>query len=222
MYGRPGVIYGFHGCDRRIGEAILASHTMHLKPSRNRYDWLGHGIYFWESSPERSLEFARNAKVHKKIAQGAIRYPYVVGAVIELGNCLNLLDHAGLVEMRTAYDILKISVDTAGKRLPVNKHKDDSGAYLIRYLDCAVLEYLHKLRKDADLPAYDSIVGALWEGNELYDATGITDKNHVQICIRNPECIRGYFRVRELEGMNVDLPHWDCHPYRARPNSYSV
>jgi hypothetical protein len=124
--------------------------------------------------------------------------------------------------MRTAYEILKISVDAEGKRLPVNKRKDKSGAYLMRYLDCAVLKYLHKQRENADLPAYDSVVGALWEGNELYDAAGITAKNHVQIRIRNPACIRGYFRVRELEGMNVNLPHWDCHPYRARLNSHCI
>jgi hypothetical protein len=104
MYGRPGVIYGFHGCDRRIGEAVLASHTHHLKLSKNDYDWLGHGIYFWEASPERGLEFARAAKI-RKISQGKIRFPYVVGAVIELGNCLNLLDHAGLMEMRTAHQM---------------------------------------------------------------------------------------------------------------------
>jgi hypothetical protein len=67
---------------------------------------------------------------------------------------------------------------------------------------------------DADIPAYDSVIGALWEGNDLYDEAGVTDKNHMQICIRNEECIRGYFRVRELEGIN--LAQWDNHPYRAR------
>lgn len=211
MYGRPGVIYGFHGCDRRIGEAVLTSHTTHLRPSQNEYDWLGHGIYFWESSPERGLAFAREAKVRRKISQGRIRYPYVVGAVIELGNCLNLLDHAGLMEMREAYQMLKASAEVQGKQLPSNKFKDKSGAYLVRALDCAVLEYLHQIRNDAKLPAYDTVIGALWEGNDLYTDAGITDKNHMQICVRNPDCIRGYFRVREVEG--VKLTNWDAHPH---------
>jgi hypothetical protein len=214
MYGRPGVIYGFHGCDRRVGEAVLASHIEHLKFSGNEYDWLGHGIYFWEASPERGLEFARAAKVRRKISQGNIRYPYVVGAVIELGNCLNLLDHSGLMEMRAAHQMLRSLAEAEGKQLPVNSFKDASGAYLVRALDCAVLEYLHRIRMDANLPAYDTVVGALWEGNDLYDDAGVTDKNHMQICIRNEECIRGYFRVRELEGVN--LSRWDSHPYRAR------
>lgn len=214
MYGRPGIIYGFHGCDRRIGEAVLASHVQHLKSSKNDYDWLGHGIYFWEASPERGLQFARDAKVSRKISQGRIRFPYVVGAVIELGNCLNLLDQAGLMEMRTAHQMLKSLAEAEGKQLQSNKRKDDSGAYLVRTLDCAVLEHLHQIRKDAGLPKYDTVIGALWEGKDLYEDAGITDKNHMQICVRTEECIRGYFRVRELEG--IDLLQWDNHPHRAR------
>lgn len=207
MYGRPGIVYGFHGCDRQTAEAVLCSHTQHLKSSKNQYDWLGNGIYFWEASPERGLAFAREAKIRRKISQGRIKQPYVVGAVIELGNCLNLLDHAGLQEMRTAHHMLKLSTEAEGKKLPSNKAKDSSGAYLIRTLDCAVLQYLHELRAGAGLPAYDTVIGALWEGDDLYDGAGITDKNHVQICVRNTDCIRGYFRVRELE--NEDLALWD-------------
>lgn len=214
MYGRPGIIYGFHGCDRRIGEAVLASHVQHLRSSRNDYDWLGHGIYFWEASPERGLQFARDAKIRSKISRGRIRYPYVVGAVIELGNCLNLLDQAGLMEMRTAHQMLKSLAEAEGKQLKRNKSKDKSGAYLVRTLDCSVLEHLHQMRKDAGLPKYDTVIGALWEGEELYEDAGITDKNHMQICVRSEECIRGYFRVREVGG--IDLIRWDTHPLRAR------
>lgn len=217
MYGRPGTIYGFHGCDRLVGEAVLASHTRHLKTSSNDYDWLGHGIYFWESSPERALEFARDAKNRRKISRGRIHTPYAVGAVIELGNCLNLLDHSGLMEMRAAHQMLRTLTEAEGRRLPVNKVKDTSGAFLMRALDCAVLEYLHRVRLRSNLPAYDSVAGALWEGSDLYDDAGITDKNHMQICIRSRECIKGYFRVRQLEGIN--LARWDAHPYRSRPAS---
>lgn len=214
MYGRPGVVYGFHGCDRRVGESVLASHTQHLKPSENVYDWLGHGIYFWEASPERGLEFAREAKIRKKITQGRISHPYVVGSVIELGNCLNLLDHSGLMQMQEAYQMFKATAESEGKQLPINKYADGSGAYAHRSLDCAVLEHLHRYRKDAKLPEYDTVIGALWEGHELYPGAGITDKNHIQICVRTESSIRGYFRVREID--DVDLTRWERHPLRAR------
>lgn len=64
---------------------------------------------------------------------------------------------------------------------------------------------------------YDTVIGALLEDNDLYDEAGVTDKNHMQICVRKDDCIRGYFRVRELEG--VDLTRWDSHPCRARPRT---
>jgi len=110
--------------------------------------------------------------------------------------------------------MLRSLAEAEGKQLPVNSFKDKSGAYLVRALDCTVLEYPHQIRMDANLPAYDTVVGALWEGNDLYDDAGVTDKNHMQICIRNEECIRGYFGVRELDGVN--LSRWDSHPYGGR------
>jgi hypothetical protein len=219
VYGRPGIIYGFHGCDRRIGEEVLASHSHHLKRSQNEYDWLGNGIYFWESSPERALDFAREAKRNAKITRGTIRHPYVIGAVIELGNCLNLLDHAGLMEMQFAHKTLVELSEQRGEKLPANAARDPSNAYLLRFLDCAVLETLHTYRQQAGLPAYDTVVGAMWEGCELYKGAGLFDKNHVQICVRNSDCIKAYFRVREIEG--TDLFRWDTHPLQPSiPSSF--
>jgi hypothetical protein len=51
-------VLGYHGCDRRIGEGILRNKE-HVAISKNRYDWLGEGAYFWENSPERALEMGR-------------------------------------------------------------------------------------------------------------------------------------------------------------------
>ncbi len=38
----PSFILGFHGCDRKIGEAILSG-SERMRLSTNEYDWLGHG-----------------------------------------------------------------------------------------------------------------------------------------------------------------------------------
>jgi hypothetical protein len=41
MYDRlPGLILGYHGCERWVGEAVLSGKT-ELKSSNNAYDWLG-------------------------------------------------------------------------------------------------------------------------------------------------------------------------------------
>ena len=41
--------------------------------------------------------------------------------------------------------------------------------------------------------------GVFWEGDKLYLEAGFTEKNHIQICIRNPNCIKGFFLPRELD-----------------------
>ena len=58
-------VLGYHGCDRAVGERVLAN-KVHLKASNNDYDWLGTGIYFWENSPRRALEWAKYAKANPK------------------------------------------------------------------------------------------------------------------------------------------------------------
>ena len=46
---------------------------------------------------------------------------------------------------------------------------------------------------------FDSVRGVFWEGKELYKNAGFREKDHIQICIRNPNCIKGYFLPRELD-----------------------
>ena len=43
-----------------------------------------------------------------------------------------------------------------------------------------------------------------WEGQELYPNAGFREKNHIQICVCNPNCIKGYFLPR---GINQDYPN---------------
>lgn len=188
----PGLLLGFHGTDESTAEKVLAGKE-HLSGSNNDYDWLGNGIYFWEYSPERALEFATSSLTKSKQTKGKIKDPAVVGAVIDPGVCLNLLEASALQQLKTAYDLLK---SHRGDEMPENKGGVDM---LIRHLDCAVIETVHLLRafpmNDITLPAYDTVRGAFWEGAELYPSAGFKEKNHVQICVRNPDCIKGYFRV---------------------------
>jgi hypothetical protein len=74
--------------------------------------------------------------------------------------------------------------------LPKNIKAADSikNDKLIRQLDCAVIEYLMDENK-----SFDSVRGIFTEGKELYPGAGFRDKDHIQICIRNPNCIKGYF-----------------------------
>jgi hypothetical protein len=80
--------------------------------------------------------------------------------------------------------------------LPKNEVPPGANENLLRKLDCFVIETIHKLTpKDQQ---YDSVISVFLEGNELYENAGFRRKNHIQICIRNPNCIKGYFIPREL------------------------
>jgi hypothetical protein len=81
--------------------------------------------------------------------------------------------------------------------MPSNKRGGDSNDLLVRELDCAVIEKLHKKRQNNKLRPFDSVRGVFTEGKELYPGAGFRDKNHIQICIRNPNCIKGYFLPRK-------------------------
>jgi hypothetical protein len=180
----PSFVLGFHGCDKDVAENVLSGRA-HLRFSRNKYDWLGSGIYFWENSPERALEWARSVQGH-----GTVQSPAVVGAVIDLGQCLNLLDRHYLQVVKVAYENLVAAARNAGTPLPRNRPLTGRRDLLLRDVDCAVVEMVH-LKRD---PPFDSIRAAFFEGAPLYKNSGFRDKNHIQICIRNLNCIKGYFR----------------------------
>ena len=82
-----------------------------------------------------------------------------------------------------------------GKKLPENKKGKNTDDLLLRNLDCLVIESVHNERQPL---SFDSVRGVFWEGQELYNNAGFKEKNHIQIYIRNPNCIKGYFLPRKL------------------------
>ena len=189
----PGLLLGFHGTDRQIVERVLAGEC-DLAPSQNSYDWLGHGIYFWEYSPQRALDFAKQAAADPHITKGRIENPAVIGAVIDPGLCLNFLEASALDQLIESYKALQAS---NLPELPKNVGGIDKRQC---HLDCAIVELLHAIREDATteqgqtLSPYQTVRGAFWEGGELYPDAGFRQKNHVQLVVRDTGCIKGYFR----------------------------
>ena len=198
----PTFILGFHGCDQSLVNKVVNGQT-HLLPSTNDYDWLGHGIYFWENDPNRALEYALMLQRYPKRGQGNITAPAVLGAVIDLGHCLNLMETSALELVESAYNALVNSLQSAGKELPVNLPGPRGGNdLLLRHLDCAVIELLHEVNTGRD---FDTVRGLFFEGADLYPNAGFKQKNHIQVCVRNPNCIKGYFLPR-LSDHNYPIP----------------
>ena len=184
-----GLVLGFHGCDKDTGEKILSGKDT-LRPSKNEYDWLGHGIYFWENDSKRAGEYAKELVVRERI-----KTPFVIGAVIDLGYCLNLISNEFLKIVKEYHLILETEFKRIGKALPENSKMDDGGRWLLRPLDCAVIELFHKqMEKEGERP-FETTRGVFVEGKALYPGSGFNAKNHIQICVRDNKNIIATFRV---------------------------
>ena len=169
-----------------------------LKISDNSYDWLGSGIYFWEGNARRALEWAQNAKKNPYKGRPPVEEPAVVGAVLDLGLCLNLLDAQFLALLPEAYKNLSDVYEKAKRQLPTNKSSRNTGDVLLRDLDCAVINSMHQLREQEKQPPFDSTRGVFLEGDAAYPGAAIQKQNHIQICIRNVDCVLGYFLPRAV------------------------
>jgi hypothetical protein len=198
----PSFILAFHGCDSEIKNKILLNRDT-LKKSHNEYDWLGHGIYFWENDPDRALSYAKIIKDNPKRCNYPIKTPAVLGAIIDLKCCLNLFEEKALGYLKESYNMLELLSKTANTQLPENKKIDNESDVLVRKLDCAVFEMLHQYRNKEQLKEFDSVRSPFWEGKEIYPNSGFREKNHIQICVRNLECIKGYFDP-------INLPSTKC------------
>lgn len=201
---RPNLIIGFHGCDLEVKNSLLKNpdkYSISDKP----YDWLGHGMYFWENNYARALQWAKD-----KQKRGEIKKPAVIGAVLSLGNCFDLLDSKFLKMLPAYYDLMKRDYEATGRVLPENQDhsKDAHKDKIFRELDCSVIEFMHqhiKARIEEDkaekgysgFKMFDSTRGVFEEGGAAFLGAGIKEKNHIQICVRNSNCILGFFKKRK-------------------------
>lgn len=208
MYStRSGLVLAFHGCDKSVRDKVVSGQEL-LLPSENDYDWLGNGIYFWEHDPDRALAYAKHLKDKpNRNKRNPIKEPAVLGAVINLGFCLDLMENQSLSLLKQTYDLYSETSTELGFQVPQNKKIADEKDLLIRKLDCAVIQFLHKMRELNKKKPYDAVRGVFVEGKDLYPNAGFSDKNHIQICVRNSNCILGYFIPREVDN-KWELPQF--------------
>ena len=196
MYRKyPSYVIGFHGCSKKTYEKIIYLNKT-LEPSKNKYDWLGNGVYFWENDYQRALEWANN-----RYGEEAA----VIGAFIDLGYCLNLASSDAIDILKISYEQLKALFESRKEELPKNESGGKSKDELIRNLDCSIIQNVHEYNKSQGYKAFDTVRGLFTEGDEAYPGAGFTEKAHIQIAIRNPNCIRGYFSPRKID-FRYNLP----------------
>jgi hypothetical protein len=187
-------VLGYHGCDAVTARRAVMDGVSILHSDQD-YDWLGPGAYFWEADPVRALEWAQ-----WKVSRGAYAEAGVVGAVIDLRNCLDLVSREDLEIFRSAHDSFLQLQEAAGLPMPENRNpgKSENEDRVLRYLDCAVFRRLHQLierQKEADpsVEPFDTVRGMFVEGGPIFPGSGIYRKSHVQIAVRNLDCVKGLF-----------------------------
>src|SRR5438046_8247688 len=116
-------VNGYHGTTSDAAVSILRDG---FRISRNEYDWLGDGVYFFQDAPARAREWARD----RWGDQAA-----VVGARIRLEDCMDLLDIRWAPILHEVYD----GYLTQLKRTRSPAPRQTSGAHR---LDREVINYL--------------------------------------------------------------------------------
>ncbi|MCY2991070.1 MAG: hypothetical protein NTY19_24805 [Planctomycetota bacterium] len=183
------VVMGYHGCNtstsvefaRRLfdGTARISD----WRPSANDYDWLGHGIYFWEHGPQRARKWAGEDDT-------------VIGAVIQLGRCFDLTDIRYTKLLQAAYESIVALYAVEGLALPENRGCD----LKLRDLDCLVInQFMNAM--DSELISgretafgYQTVRCPFEEGDEAFPGSMLKTQTHIQLSVRDPSCILGVFR----------------------------
>ena len=186
------LILGYHGCEKDTADAVIQGKSG-LRSSAAKYHWLGKGIYFWEDDPQRALEWAVSRPGARALSE-----PFVIGAVIDMGNCLDLRVRQNVELVQQAHQLFEIEAAKAGMSLPVNQEapSDKSPDKVMRYLDFAVIERLHQMASETGLPAFDTVRALFHEGIPAYNGSGFLEKTHTEIAVRTKSSILGYFPPR--------------------------
>jgi len=177
---QAGLVLAYHGTSKATAEAVIHSEGRgRLWHSQNDYDWLGKGIYFWENSSRRAEQWAWK--------HYADQQPVVIGAVIQLGTCFDLLDQHYADIATAAAKELVADYEERGEAIPENSNRGRHD------FDCALIEHIRHGDKDRVGGPYDSARAAFIEGEPILGRSAFCHQTHVQIAVFNTNCIKGYF-----------------------------
>lgn len=168
-------VLAYHGCDPTFAEAMTRGEidVAEWKVSRNDYDWLGHGIYFWEYAPKRAATWQSKGGV--------------VGAIVQLANCLDLTDTASTQLLADQFSLVQEAYGREALPLPKNKRGCNN-------LDCLMINELAETIRLGRKATIDTVRCPYLEGDPVYQGSKILAESHVQLAVRNVECILGVFR----------------------------
>jgi hypothetical protein len=170
-------VIGYHACAKAVSDRVLLEDEP-FRPSANDWDWLGHGIYFWEYGYQRAFDWGRT---WPRLQGEDVT---VVGAIIQLGQCLDLLD---TVYTRELAEFAATHV-ARGLALPPNSGAKRMGDCFLINAFCGAATHVGA--------RFDTVRGLFQEGDPIFEGSGLRRENHIQVVVREPRAIIGLFRPR--------------------------
>lgn len=190
------LVLAYHGCDVTLRDDLVSGRIKELNASANKYDWLGGGAYFFENDYQRALMFASAAQANptKRFTKQPIATPAVVGAVLQFDFILDMTTQEGIEEYSLAYKAMVEYLIKNGEPEPKNsKANDDDADVIVRQLDSDVFNFMHQIRRDTGLDAFQAVRSAFPQGEEVAPSSAFKRSSHIQIALRENACVRAWF-----------------------------
>lgn len=205
------IVLAYHGCDVTTRDSLVRGDTRPVL-SRNSYDWLGDGMYFFEGDADRALKLASTSHAHpdRLLTRQPIATPAVVGAVLDVDRWLDLTTQDGIANFTAAAANVMVAHESGATDLPTNKPSFPGDEDLLhRGFDRAVCQMVHALREIAHGKAlqsgntphivatapYQASRGAFEQGRAISIASALCADTHIQIAVHDLHCIKGWFLI---------------------------
>ena len=171
------IVRAYHGTTVTHADEFLGVPPAPLYISRNRHDWLGDGMYFWQDAPRHAWKWAIDQAPSRSDPR-----PAVVGALLEFDESISidLLDFTWHADLVAASKALESSLTAAGQPVPTNTRLG------LRALDRRVLNLaVQILESSAPGRRIAMVRGVFEEGLQLYPGAELWALSHVQIALRD-------------------------------------
>lgn len=172
-------IIGYHGTNAAAAERLVNGEP--FEPSNNDDDWFGTGIYFWEYAPKQAWWWSGEFKQYDQ--------PAVVGAVIRLGHCFDLLDPVNVEQLQEFHNEAIATWRKSGVEVPRNGNQH-------KKLDCAIFNLLYDTQENPRIETARSVYVPTGSAKRAWQRSWIYEQAHIQICVRKPQNILAVWRVR--------------------------
>ena len=180
-------VVGYHGTRRSTALRVVQG-LEGYKRSENSDDWLGHGIYFWEYAPKQAWAWAEQRRRSQAWGEDVA----VLASMIRLGNCFDLLDPDNL-DVLTGFRRDYEQGERRAGRSPAENHNKS------KYLDCGVFQFAFGVFEIKNDPVDTCRAVFVPSSERLWTRSGVYKHSHIQLCVRNPDCILGTWLVKPLQ-----------------------